>query len=39
VGDGLALEHLDAFWEAALRLGTIAEAIDTLDKKSQSANG
>jgi hypothetical protein len=28
---GLALEHLAALREAALRLGTVAEAIDTLD--------
>ena len=36
---GLALEHLVALGEAALRLGTIAEAIDALEKKSRSANG
>jgi hypothetical protein len=31
---GLALEHLVALGEAALRLGTIAEAIAALEKKS-----
>jgi hypothetical protein len=31
---GLALEHLVTLGEAALRLGTIAEAIDALQKKS-----
>jgi hypothetical protein len=34
MGAGLALEHLVALGEAALRLGTIAEAIDVLEKKS-----
>ena len=35
---GLALEHLVALGEAALRRGTIAEATDALEKKPRSAN-
>jgi hypothetical protein len=34
VGDGLALEYLVALGEAALRRGTIGEAIGALEKKS-----
>jgi hypothetical protein len=33
VGDGLALEHLGEVGEAALRFGTIAEAIDALERR------
>jgi hypothetical protein len=33
VGDGLALEHLVALGEAALRRGTIGEAISALERE------
>jgi hypothetical protein len=33
VGDGLALEHLVALGEAALRRGTIGEALDALGRR------